>query len=82
MSNPESGPATIDDVQRVCGLGRTATRSAVLRGELPAKKIGGKYISRWEWINAWLVNPDSWNATPITPIFRTPGPISLKKRSA
>ena len=82
MKNPESGPATIEDVQRICGLGRTATRKQVLEGTLPALKLGGKYVSRWEWINAWIADPHSWNATKPTPIFRTPGPISLKKKAS
>jgi hypothetical protein len=81
MSNPESGPATIEDVQRACGLGRTATRNAVLRGELPARKIGGKYVSRWEWIHAW--ERGEWPPMPQpTPIFRTPGPTALKRKAS
>jgi excisionase family DNA binding protein len=73
---------TVTELGALLGLGRDATRAGIREGSLPGKKIGGRYVIRREWVEAFLLSPNSWNATPPTPIFRTPGPISLRHKTA
>jgi hypothetical protein len=70
MDYPKSGPATLDDLRRVLGISRARAAAAVERGELPARKIGGKYYSRFEWIRTFCEtgtwNPDAITVTPAS----------------
>jgi hypothetical protein len=64
MDYPKSGPATLDDLRRVLGISRARAAAAVERGELPARKIGGKYYSRFEWIRTFC-ETGTWNPAQI-----------------
>jgi excisionase family DNA binding protein len=73
---------TVKELGALLGLGREATKAGIRNGELPGMKIGGLYRIRREWVEAYLLNPHTWNAPTPTPIFRTPGPISLKRKAS
>jgi hypothetical protein len=65
---PASGPATFKDLQAATGIPRVRLYQAIERGEVPARKIGGRIYTRHEWIRQWCEtgawNPDAITTTP------------------
>jgi len=70
---PRTGPATFTDLQRATGIPTKRLYAAIERGEVPAKKIGGRIYSRWEWIHQFC-ETGTWNSdsTKQNVAYRTP----------
>jgi excisionase family DNA binding protein len=69
-SEPERGPATVADLQEVTGLGRTAVKAAIVRGELPGSKVGGRYVIPREAFDRyvrgeWVAQPRHIDIQPL-----------------
>jgi hypothetical protein len=71
---PRAGTATFRDVQRVLGISHGRLAAAGERGEVPLKKIGGRWFSRWEWITAFC-ETGTWNPDVITVTPESAEPI-------
>jgi hypothetical protein len=61
---PRAGTASFRDVQRVLGISHGRLAAAGERGEVPLKKIGGRWFSRWEWIRTFC-ETGTWNPAQI-----------------
>jgi hypothetical protein len=61
---PASGPATFRDLQRAIGIPTKRLYAAIDAGEVPARKIGGRVYSRFEWINEFC-QTGTWNPDRI-----------------
>lgn len=45
---------TVEDVMRETGLGRSKLYEMLAAGEIPAKRVGRRYVIRRELVFAWL----------------------------
>lgn len=45
---------TVEDVKRLLGIGDTVARREIRSGNIPAKKIGGRYLIPKELFDNWL----------------------------
>lgn len=78
---PLRPPVSIQDLMTVTGLGRTAVKEAIVRGELPGSKVGGRYVVPADAFDAFCAG--TWVARPRPVVHQPlPQPDRLIRRRA
>ncbi len=73
-------PATIEDLMYVTGLGRDSVRELVKSGQLPGRKLGGKYVIPAGEFDKFVAG--EWTPEPIRAVTSLRPDDLIKQRKA